>query len=92
MGHVTKCIEGFQISSTPLKAKKVYAPPQLPQNFKPYHQKKSSQALVPVISPAMPSPAMPMKTALQDANTRSQIMGEEADKSKQINVIKEKTL
>ena len=68
IGGLTTVLENFKLSSNKSHPKKVYPPPQLPRDFRPYHVSSSS--------PGVNSIATPPLRRVLDANVRGLMLGE----------------
>ena len=84
VSSVEAALEGFRLSSKPVKPKLVYPPPQLPRDFRPYHMTMSAtdkiQQHTDVVTGGTASDGTP-KTAQgsrhkMDASSRATILGE----------------
>ena len=68
IGGLTTVLENFKLSSNKSHPKKVFPPPSLPRDFRPYHVSSSS--------PGVNSLATPPLRRVLDANVRGLMLGE----------------
>ena len=68
IGGLTTVLENFKLSSNKSHPKKVFPPPSLPRDFRPYHVSSSS--------PGVNSIATPPLRRVLDANVRGLMLGE----------------
>ncbi|KAI0236303.1 G patch domain-containing protein 1 [Lamellibrachia satsuma] len=68
IGNVAAVLENFKLASTKCQPKKVYPPPHLPRDFRPYH--------APSTAPGATKTAPPPGRRTLDANVRGLMLGE----------------